>query len=67
MKKLTALLLVLAGIVTIYLFAKDNTSFPEGWFAAGNKPAEYEMGIDNSVYESGKSICIYKIQKSRHK
>ena len=60
MKKLSALLLAIAGVVTIYLFAKDNNQLPEGWFAAGNKPAEYEMGIDNSVHESGKSSAFIK-------
>ncbi len=60
MKKLAVLLLAVAGVVTIYLFAKDNNKLPEGWFAAGNKPAEYEMGIDNSVHESGKSSAFIK-------
>ena len=60
MKKLSALLLAIAGVVTIYLLAKDNTKLPEGWFVAGNKPAEFEMGVDNSVYESGKSSAFIK-------
>ena len=60
MKKLTALLLAVAGIVTIYLFAEDNTSLPEGWFAAGSNPSQYEMGVDNSVYQSGKSSAFIK-------
>ena len=60
MKKLTALLLAVAGIVTIYLFAKDNTSLPEGWFAAGSNPSGYEMGVDNSVYQNGKAGAFIK-------
>ena len=60
MKKLTALLLAVAGIITVYVLANNNTPLPEGWFAAGNKPSEFEMGVDNSVYQSGKSGAFIK-------
>ena len=58
MKKLTTLLLAVAGIVTIYLFAQENVKLPEGWFPTGSNPSAYEMGVDNSVYQSGKSSAF---------
>lgn len=60
MKKLSILLLAIAGIVTIYLLAKENTPIPKGWYAAGSNPSEYEMGVDNSVYQSGKASAFIK-------
>jgi len=58
MKKLTALLLLITGIITTFLLANNST--PEGWFAAGNKPSEYEMGIDKSVFQNGHSGAFIK-------
>ncbi len=60
MKKPTVLLLAAASVISIYLFANNNTTLPDGWFAAGSKPAEYEMGADNSIYQSGKSGAFIK-------
>ena len=60
MKKLTALLLAAVSIISIYLLANNNASIPEGWFPTGNKPTEYEMGVDKSIYQSGKSSAFIK-------
>ncbi len=51
---LTAILLV----VSIYLTAKNYNSIPKGWFPSGSNPSEYEMGIDNSIFQNGHS-CAY--------
>lgn len=51
MKKVIIDLSVVVLIVTTILLANGNTQLPKGWFAAGIKPTEYEMGIDKSVFQ----------------
>jgi len=60
MKKLVFVLSAVALIVAIILLAKGNTPLPKGWFAAGSKPAEYEMGIDKTVFQNGNSSAYLK-------
>ena len=51
MKKIIVALFVIAIIITGFLIAENNNPIPKGWFPAGSNPSEYEMGIDNSVFE----------------
>ncbi len=63
MKKIIVALFVIAIIITGLLIAENNNPIPQGWFPAGSNPSEYEMGMDNSVFEHGKS-CAYIKSKS---
>jgi len=68
MKKIIGVLFVAAIIVTVFLVAYNINQIPSGWFPAGNNPSgsnpsEYEMSIDNSVYQNGHS-CAYIKSKS---
>ncbi|MCW8805884.1 MAG: hypothetical protein OQK56_05440 [Ignavibacteriaceae bacterium] len=63
MKKIIAILLVIAVLIIVFLIANDNNKSPNGWYPAGSNPSEYEMGIDNSVFQSG-SACAYIKSKS---
>ena len=58
MKKIIAVLFVIAIVVTVFLIANNNNEIPDGWFPAGSNPSEYEMGIDNSTFQNGNS-CAY--------
>lgn len=63
MKKIIVALFTITVIVTTFLIANNNNQIPNGWFPAGSNPSEYEMGIDNSVFQNGQS-CAYIKSKS---
>lgn len=63
--ELTALLIVTAGLITAFIIANNNPELPEGWYAAGSNPTEYEMGIDNSVFQNGRSGAFIKSKNSQ--
>jgi len=58
MRKIIAALFIIAIVITTFLIANNNTQIPNGWFPAGSNPSEYEMSIDNSIFQNGKS-CEY--------
>jgi hypothetical protein len=60
MKKLMVALFVTAIAVTAFLIANNNSQIPNGWFPSGSNPSEYEMSIDNSTSENGKSCAHIK-------
>lgn len=60
MKKLSIGFLSVIFVLAAVLLAKDNSQLPKGWFPAGNKPAEYEMGIDHTVFQNGHSSAFIK-------
>ena len=60
MKKLIIALLSTVLIAATILLVEANSRLPKGWFTAGNKPIEYEFGIDNSVFQNGKSSAFIK-------
>ena len=63
MKKIIAALFVIAIVITVIIIANDNNKIPTGWFPAGSNPSEYEMGIDNSIFQNGQA-CAYIKSKS---
>jgi len=63
MKKIIAALFVIAILITALIIANNNNKIPNGWYAAGNNPSEYEMGIDNSIFQNGQA-CAYIKSKS---
>jgi len=63
MKKIIAALFVIAILITVLIIANNNNKIPTGWFPAGSNPSEYEMGIDNSVFQNGQA-CAYIKSKS---
>jgi hypothetical protein len=63
MKKIIAALFVIAILITVLIIADNNNKTPTGWFPAGSNPSEYEMGIDNSVFQNGQA-CAYIKSKS---
>ena len=60
MKKLLIRLWAVSLIATTILFGDGNSQLPKGWFSSGNKPLEYEMGIDKTISQSGKSSAYIK-------
>ncbi len=65
MKKIITTLFLIAIIITTLLIANNNQT-PNGWFSAGSNPSEYEISIDNSTFQNGKS-CAYIKSKSPQK
>jgi hypothetical protein len=63
MKKIIAALFVIAILITVLIIADNNNKTPTGWFPAGSNPSEYEMGVDNSVFQNGQA-CAYIKSKS---
>jgi hypothetical protein len=63
MKKLIGALFLIDIVITTFIIAGDNDHIPKGWFPSGSNNAEYEIGIDNSVFQNGKS-CAYIKSKS---
>jgi hypothetical protein len=47
--------------VSLSVLAVDT--IPDGWFKAGSKPAEYEMGLDSSVVYDGKNSAYIESKK----
>jgi hypothetical protein len=47
-------------IAATILFGNGNSRLPKGWFSSGNNPIEYEMGVDTTVAQSGKSSAFIK-------
>jgi len=60
MKKIIATLFIIAIVITTILIANNNNQTPNGWFPAGSNPSEYEMNIDNSIFQSGQSSAYIK-------
>ncbi len=67
MKKLIGALFVIAIIVTTFIIANNSNKIPDGWFPAGSNPTEYEMGIDNSTFQSGNSCAYIKSKSPKEK
>ena len=63
MKKIIVALFIITFVITTFLIANINNQIPNGWFSAGSNPSEYEMSIDNSIFQNGKS-CAYIKSKS---
>ncbi|HSW56453.1 MAG TPA: hypothetical protein VLH59_15315 [Ignavibacteriaceae bacterium] len=63
MKKIIAALFVIAILITVLIIANNNNKIPNGWYPAGSNPSEYEMGIDNSIFQNGQA-CAYIKSKS---
>jgi len=60
MKKIIAALFVIAILITVLIIADNNNKTPTGWFPAGSNPSEYEMGIDNSIFQNGQACAHIK-------
>ena len=67
MKKLIGALFVIAIIVTTFIIANNSNKIPDGWFPAGSNPTEYEMGTDNSNFQSGNSCAYIKSKSPKEK
>ncbi|MCX6170822.1 MAG: hypothetical protein NTX65_15890 [Ignavibacteriales bacterium] len=66
MKKLFVVLSVVVLAVTAILLAQNYSKLPKGWFSAGSKPTEYEMGIDKSVFQNGNSSAFIKSKEPKN-
>ncbi len=64
MKKIIGAVIVVVFIFAIVIIANNNYKIPDGWYPAGSNPNEYEMGVDNTIFQSGQS-CAYKIKKPK--
>jgi hypothetical protein len=60
MKKSIIGFLSISLITAAILFGNGNSHLPKGWFSSGNNPTEYEMGVDTTVSQSGKSSAFIK-------
>jgi len=60
MKRFLIELATIVLIVTGTVSAQGNSQLPKGWIASGNKPSEYEMGIDKTISQNGKSSAFIK-------
>lgn len=60
MKKIIAALFVIAILITILIITNNNNKIPNGWFPSGTNPSEYEMGIDNSIFQNGQACAFIK-------
>jgi len=58
MKKIMGAVLVVTFIFTIVIIANNSDKIPDGWYPAGSNPNEYEMGVDNTIFQSGQ-WCAY--------
>jgi len=58
MKKIIGAVIVVVFIFAIVIIANNNYKIPDGWYPAGSNPNEYEMGVDNTIFQSGQS-CAY--------
>jgi hypothetical protein len=67
MKKIIGVLFVIAIVITTLLIANNNNQIPKGWFPAGSNPSEYEMGIDNSIFQNGHSCAYIKSKAPKGK
>ena len=63
MKKLIGALFLIAIVITTFIIAGNNDDIPKGWFPSGSNNAEFEIGIDNTVFQNGNS-CAYIKSKS---
>jgi len=64
MKKIILALFIIAiVIISVLIIADNNNQIPNGWFPAGSNPSEYEMSVDNSIFQKGNS-CAYIKSKS---
>jgi hypothetical protein len=53
-------------VVIVILVAQNNPKIPKGWFSAGSKPTEYEMGLDKSVFQNGNSCAYLKSKEPKN-
>ncbi len=67
MEKIIGVLFVIAIVITTLLIANNNNQIPKGWFPAGSNPSEYEMGIDNSIFQNGHSCAYIKSKAPKGK
>ena len=58
MKKLFVILFVIIAVVATIMIAKNNNKVPKGWMFNAQDKSKYEIGIDNSTYESGNSSAF---------
>jgi len=65
-KKLFVVLSLVVLVVTTILLAQNNSKLPKGWFSAGSKPTEYEMGLDKSVFQNGSSSAFLKSKEPKN-
>ena len=54
MKKLFVIFFVILVVVATIMIAKNDNKVPKGWIFNAPDKSKYEVGIDNSTYESGK-------------
>jgi len=59
-RKLFEVLSIVILAVNVTLVAQNNPKIPKGWLSAGNKPSEFEMGLDRSVFQNGNSSAYLK-------
>ncbi len=58
MKKLVVILFVILAVIATIMIAKNDNKVPKGWVFNAPDRAKYEVGMDNSTYESGKSSAF---------
>ena len=66
MRKLYVVLSVVVLVVlVVVLVAQNNPKVPKGWIVSGGKPAEYEMGLDKSVFQNGNASAYLKSKEPK--
>lgn len=60
MKTKLFVILSIALVTAILMFAGEDNKIPKGWFAAGSNPSEYEMGIDSTTFQNGQFSVYLK-------
>ena len=51
---------IFATILVTATILNAQSNIPNGWFAAGNNNSEYDIGIDNTTVQNGKSSIFIK-------
>ncbi len=68
MIKSASVLVLISLLISAFTLKGNDSKVPEGWVKAGSNPNGYEMGVDNSVYQNGKtSAYIKSIEKNENK
>ena len=62
--KIKSISLILTLFFTFNLFAQETNIIPNGWFIAGSKPSEFNIGIDKSITKSGSQSLLIQSKNS---
>lgn len=58
---------IISLTAAVFLTAESPIRIPGGWFSAGSNPAQYEMGIDSKIFQTGHSCAYIKSKMPKEK